>query len=116
MVVVVVVVVVVPLLLHVDWWRQAQNWATIVCAGFVVVLLLLAAPARVTGSCVKVLKGVNALRTTYRGMVSYELAHKVNTLETYIKGLNKNQGPGFVIFGKVVSVAFLQVRRNLKRA
>eukprot|EP01048_Picozoa_sp_COSAG05_P023223 COSAG05_NODE_4937_length_1319_cov_1.709016_2_plen_93_part_01 len=71
-------------------------------------VLVLTIPAMTTTSCSKIMMSVNNLRATYRGMVSYDLALKVNILEQYLHGLNKGQGPGFVILGVVVSVAFLQ--------
>jgi hypothetical protein len=80
-------------------------------SAFIFAILIVFQPALVTTKCEKIERELNELRTrgtgSGQGMVDVTTNDHVVIIETFLSKLNKGQGPGFVLFGKVVSKAVL---------
>ena len=68
-------------------------------------------PALVTTVCDDIKLMLNELRTagvgTGHGMIDYETDANITVIETWLCNLNRGQGPGFLLFGVVVSKRFV---------
>jgi hypothetical protein len=69
--------------------------------------LIVYSPAKVTTVCEDIRYALNELRTagvgTGEGMVHSDTDANICVIETWLSQLNRNQGPGFLLFGKVVN-------------
>lgn len=69
--------------------------------------LIVYSPAKVTTVCEDIRYALNELRTagvgTGEGMVHSDTDANIRVIETWLSQLNRNQGPGFLLFGKVVN-------------
>lgn len=84
-----------------------SNALAIAISGSLSAVGLVYPPAMVTTVCEKISYGLNELRTagvgTGKGMIHSDTDADICVIETWLSNLNRGQGPGFLLFGTVVS-------------
>ena len=70
-------------------------------------MIVVYSPAKVTTVCEEISYSLNELRTagvgTGKGVVHSDTDANICVIETWLSNLNRRQGPGFLLFGTVVS-------------